>query len=72
MSGIEGLRVVTLDNVPINVVLENIPKPIRITGFDMSNKTQNITTTTTTNTTKKSTPTIFTFSPSSIQKYKVE
>ena len=40
MSGIEGLRVITLDNVPISVILENIPKPVRITGFDTS-KIQN-------------------------------
>lgn len=71
MSGIEGLRVITLDNVPINVVLENIPKPVRITGFDTSNNPNN-NTSNKSNKNKKPNPTIFTFSPLSIQKTKVE
>lgn len=69
MTSIEGLRVITLDNVPINVVLENIPKPIRITGFDTS-KTE--ITKPTTDKNKKTTPTIFTFSPSSVSKDKTK
>lgn len=70
MSTIEGLRIVTMDNVPINVVLENIPKPVRITGFDLSKKTdQNKTTPVKPN---KPSPTVFTFTPESILKQKVE
>ena len=60
MSGIEGLRVITLDNVPINVILENMPKPIRVTGFDTSKK-QDIPSNKDNKNTKK--PAVFTFSP---------
>jgi hypothetical protein len=67
MASIEGLRVITLDNVPINVILENIPKPIRVTGFDTSKK-KDLTSTTV----KKSSPDVFTFTPDSICKTKVE
>lgn len=69
MSGIEGLRVITLDNVPISVILENIPKPVRITGFDTS-KIQNPNSNIDKN--KKTSSNIFTFSPSSVNKTKLE
>ena len=38
MSSVEGLRSVTMDTVPIDIQLENMPKPIRITGFDLNKK----------------------------------
>jgi hypothetical protein len=60
MSCVEGLRCITMDTVPINVILENLPKPTRVTGFDV-------------HITKPNTPKpkIFTFSPESVKK-KVE
>jgi hypothetical protein len=58
MSSIEGLRCITMDTVPINVVLENLPKPTRVTGFDI-NKINDAKST-------KANPKVFTFSPESI------
>ena len=66
MSSIEGLRCITMDTVPINVVLENLPKPTRVTGFDV-NKI-NDSKSTKANTTK---PKNFTLTPESV-KQKVE
>ena len=66
MSSIEGLRCITMDTVPINIVLENLPKHNRVTGFDLT-KVNDI------KSTKSNTPKpkVFTFSPESIKK-KVE
>ena len=66
MSSIEGLRCITMDTVPINIVLENLPKPTRVTGFDI-NKINDAKSTKT----NTSTPKVFTFSPESV-KQKVE
>lgn len=66
MSSVEGLRCITMDTVPINIVLENLPKPTRVTGFDL-HKINDV------NSTKANTPKpkVFTFSPESVKK-KVE
>jgi hypothetical protein len=69
MSSIDGLRCITMDAVPINIILENLPKPNRITGFDI-NKI-NDTKTNKSNNLNNPNPKIFTFSPDSI-KQKVE
>ena len=64
MSSIDGLRCITMDKVPIDIILENLPKPIRVTGFELI-KTNDIKS-------KTNTPKVFTFSPESILKKKVE
>jgi hypothetical protein len=66
MSSIEALRCITMDTVPINVILENLPKPTRVTGFDL-NKINDAKSTKS----DASKPKIFTFSAES-NKQKVE
>ena len=43
MSSVEGLRSVTMDQVPIDIQLQNIPKPVRIVGFYINKNTNCIT-----------------------------
>jgi hypothetical protein len=56
-----------MNTVPINVILENLPNPIRVTGFDL-NKINDVTYT------KNNTPAakIFTFSPKSIRSFHLD
>jgi hypothetical protein len=70
MSSLDGLRIITMGYVPIDVQLENLPKPTRITGFDLSKKDNHSDKNKTDTKTKKTSP-FFTFTEAEIRK-KVE